>query len=111
MDTSNETPSEKIKAIHGVVKCIPAGKVASYGQVAALAGLPGRARLAGKALGVTINGQVIPWYRVLRSDGKIAFPNNSSHYKMQIAQLQDEGVLVTKGKVNMQLFQWSGELE
>lgn len=107
----NETASDKFKAIQGVVKRIPVGKVASYGQIAALAGLPGRARLAGKALGVTINGQTIPWYRVLRSDGKIAFSYDSLHYKMQVAHLHDEGVAVKQGKVDMRRFQWAGEIE
>ena len=101
--------TDKFKAIQGVVKRIPLGTVASYGQVAALAGLPGRARLAGKALGMKINGQTIPWYRVLRSDGKIAFSVESETYQRQVTLLKQEGVLVKNGKVNMRLFQWSGE--
>jgi methylated-DNA-protein-cysteine methyltransferase-like protein len=97
---------EKYKAIHGIVLRIPIGKVASYGQVASLAGLPGRARLAGKALGTTINQSKIPWYRVLRSDGRIAFAEGTEQHNLQASLLRQESVIVNKGKVRMRDFQW-----
>ena len=60
------------------VQAVPAGKVASYGQIADLAGLPGRARLVGKCLGyVPAEGyrqQTVPWFRILRSDGTNRLP-------------------------------------
>ena len=59
------------------VQLIPIGKVACYGQIADLAGLPGRARLVGKALGKVPEGgwknKAVPWFRVINSQGKISF--------------------------------------
>ena len=56
------------------VQLIPHGKVACYGQIADLAGLPGKARLVGKALGMAPDGgwqgKVVPWHRVINSQGK-----------------------------------------
>ncbi len=106
----NTNSIDKYKAINGVVLRIPAGTVASYGQVAALAGLPGRARLAGKALSSRINEIDIPWYRVLRSDGKIAFAESTPQYQNQVQHLQNEGIPVNQGKVNMRIYQWDSTL-
>ena len=78
---------------------IPAGKVASYGQIADLAGLPGRARLVGKALGYAPKELAVPWYRVLRSDRSLAFPADSETALRQRELLQDEGVLLTNNRV------------
>lgn len=104
--SSQQCTTEKFKAIHGVVRRIPKGNVASYGQVAALAQLPGRARLAGKALGATLNQTKIPWHRVLRADGKIAFGADTERYHLQITLLESEGVTVENGRVSMAKFQW-----
>ncbi|GAC16236.1 MGMT family protein [Aliiglaciecola lipolytica] len=89
---------------------IPCGKVASYGQIADLAGLPGRARLVGKALGVAPEALKVPWYRVLRSDGKIAFAAQSEQAKNQTALLQQENVAVFNNRVKLTLFQWQPDL-
>jgi methylated-DNA-protein-cysteine methyltransferase related protein len=62
---------------------IPAGKVASYGQIADLAGLPGRARLVGKALGYAPAELAVPWYRVLRSDRRLAFAADTDSAQQQ----------------------------
>ncbi|SEA96434.1 MGMT family protein [Alkalimonas amylolytica] len=78
---------------------IPAGKVASYGQIADLAGLPGRARLVGKALGYAPKELAVPWHRVLRSDRSLAFPTGSDSAKCQRQLLQDEGVLLKNNRV------------
>ena len=75
---------QKYQRIWQTVRAIPAGKVASYGQIADLAGLPGRARLVGKSLGFVPQGQSVPWYRVLRSNGQIAFAKGSDTAAEQI---------------------------
>lgn len=69
--------SAKDQKIWQVVAAIPAGKVASYGQIADMAGLGRQARYIGKALGKLPEGHSIPWYRVIRSNGQIAFPIGS----------------------------------
>ncbi len=71
---------------------IPVGKVASYGQIADLAGLPGRARLVGKALGAASPRQQLPWHRVVRSNLQLAFALGSAEANLQRQLLLAEGV-------------------
>jgi methylated-DNA-protein-cysteine methyltransferase-like protein len=92
------------------VQLIPAGKVASYGQIADLAGLPGRARLVGKSLGFVSKDMQVPWYRVLRSNGQIAFPTGSEQLQTQTGLLQQEDVAVFNNRVNLKHFQWRPDL-
>ncbi|MFT5312366.1 MAG: methylated-DNA-protein-cysteine methyltransferase-like protein [Paraglaciecola sp.] len=89
---------------------IPSGKVASYGQIADLAGLPGRARLVGKALGYVPNNIDVPWHRILRSNGQIAFPTGSEQSQTQQGLLQEEGVVVLNNRVKLRAFGWQPDL-
>ena len=97
-----------------VIQLIPEGKVASYGQVADLAGLPGRARLAGKCLSYVpkegFNGKSVPWFRVLRSSGQIAFELGSSSFEEQRALLMDEGVMVKGRRISIKQYGWKPDL-
>ncbi|MDN6320138.1 MAG: MGMT family protein [Marinobacter sp.] len=101
----SEEPGKDQK-IWQVVLAIPPGKVASYGQVAEMAGLGRQARYIGRALGKLPKGHAVPWYRVIRSSGQIAFPEGSDIYREQVGLLQAEGVEVVNGKVAMRLFRW-----
>lgn len=96
------------------VQAIPFGYVASYGQIADLAGLPGRARLVGKALASAPKdgwrGRNVPWYRVLNSQGKISFPMGSELFERQKSLLQDEQVVIINSRVKLKEFQWSPDL-
>ena len=96
------------------VQAIPIGKVACYGQVADLAGLPGRARLVGKALSAVPSngwrGRKVPWYRVINSQGKISFAPGSEHFERQRNLLQDEQVVVIGVRVHLKTFQWVPDL-
>ena len=92
------------------VQLIPLGRVASYGQIADLAGLPGRARLVGKSLGYVPKDMQVPWYRVLRSNGQIAFPKGSEQSQQQTGLLQQEDVAVFNNRVKLSLFQWQPDL-
>lgn len=92
------------------VQLIPFGKVASYGQIADLAGIPGRARLVGKSLGFVPKDLEVPWYRVLRSNGQIAFPAGSENSQEQIGLLQQEDVAVFNNRVKLKNFQWHPDL-
>lgn len=93
---------------------IPQGKVACYGQIADLAGLPGRARLVGKALGKVPKagwrGQTVPWFRVINSQGKISFPLGSEYFDKQKHHLQDEQVVVIGSRIKLKDFQWQPDL-
>jgi methylated-DNA-protein-cysteine methyltransferase-like protein len=87
------------RQIWHTVQQIPAGKVASYGQIADLAGLPGRARLVGKALQHYQGDVALPWYRVLRSDRSLAFAAGTAQAIEQRQRLLAEGVTFERHKV------------
>jgi methylated-DNA-protein-cysteine methyltransferase-like protein len=84
--------------ILAVIRAIPRGQVMGYGQVAARAGLPGRARLTARVLGQNEDPD-LPWHRVLRSDGRIAMPEGSRGWREQTQRLRAEGVAVERGRV------------
>jgi methylated-DNA-protein-cysteine methyltransferase related protein len=98
-------------AIRRTVAAIPAGSVASYGEVAARAGLPGRARLVGRVLGESPAGEALPWHRVLRADGRLAFPPGSRSFRRQVRELAAEGVLVRGGRVDLARHGWDRDLD
>lgn len=105
---------ESYYKIWQVVQLIPEGKVSSYGKVADLAGLPGRARLVGKSLGYVpedgYRNQVVPWHRVLRSSGQIAFDIGSEAFSLQRAKLIDEGVVVKGKSVSLKTYLWQPDI-
>lgn len=84
--------------ILAAIRAIPRGQVAGYGEVAHRAGLPGRARLVARILGQN-EDPALPWHRVLRSDGRIAFPEGSRGFREQSQRLRAEGVAVQNGRV------------
>lgn len=92
------------QAMLAVVRRIPAGRVASYGQVAALAGYPRRARLAGRALQGADDG--VPWHRVLNAAGRSSLPADSAAGRRQRERLQAEGVEFRGGRVDLRRFGW-----
>lgn len=94
------TPEQARERILAVIRAIPAGQVMGYGQVAARAGLPGRARLTARVLGMNDDPQ-LPWHRVLRADGRIAMPEGSRGWREQSQRLRAEGVVVERGRVRM----------
>lgn len=91
-------PRSDVDRILAAVRAIPPGQVAGYGEVAARAGLPGRARLAARVLS-TSTDLVLPWHRVVRADGRIAFPDGSPAWQEQVRRLRAEGVEVNAGRV------------
>lgn len=97
-------------AILRVIHSIPRGRVASYGEIARRAGLPRHARQVGRVLGV-YSALKLPWHRVLRSDGRIAFPKGSRSHREQRALLLDEGVIVRNGRVDLAIFGWQRDVD
>jgi methylated-DNA-protein-cysteine methyltransferase-like protein len=97
-------------AIVRAIRSIPEGSVASYGELAARAGLPGRARLVGRILGEMPEAN-LPWHRVLRSDGRIALPPGSRSFREQVRRLAGEGVLVVRGRVDLSRHGWDRNLD
>ena len=90
-----------------VVALIPYGKVASYGQVAKMAGLPKHARLVGRVLAQLHDHHDIPWYRVINAQGKISTTQlDQKGDNLQQVKLLEEGVVVLNGKVQLKKYQW-----
>ena len=88
-----EVPEELSKAqrIWQIVSSIPSGQVASYGQIARLAGLPGYARFVGTTLGKLPRDTSLPWHRVVNASLQIA-PRGSDRMSEQERRLRSEGV-------------------
>ena len=84
--------------ILAAIRAVPRGQVAGYGEVARRAGLPGRARMVARLLSGN-DDATLPWHRVLRSDGRIAFPADSPYFDEQVQRLRAEGVRVEAGRV------------
>jgi methylated-DNA-protein-cysteine methyltransferase-like protein len=96
--------------IYALVAEIPEGKVASYGQIAALLGSPGAARTVGWALHSLPRGRDIPWHRVINAEGKISYNSRGVETNLQRTLLESEGIKFdVGGKVNMQYFRWDPE--
>ncbi|MEM9214838.1 MAG: MGMT family protein [Cyanobacteria bacterium P01_F01_bin.150] len=97
-------------SIYAVVRQIPEGKVATYGQVAELANLPRRARLVGYALyQVDMKHSDIPWQRVINAKGEISHSifRHGTDYA-QRALLEDEGIeFDAKGRINLSVYRWT----
>ena len=93
--------------IYEVVKQIPYGKVASYGQIAALAGNPRWARVVGYALHVNPYPETIPCYRVVNREGRLSEAFVFGGVNQQKALLEQEGIEIADNCVDMERFRWS----
>ncbi len=88
-----------------VVTMIPRGRVATYGDVAAQAGLPGAARRVGRALKYLPPGTRIPWHRVVNAQGGISLADGSAGKYTQRERLEAEGVsFKANGKIDLGRF-------
>lgn len=100
-------PFEAYDLIYSVVLSIPPGRVATYGQVAELAGLPRRARMVGYALRLLPEDSGVPWHRVVNARGEISDRGRPDSEHEQRRILQSEGVRFTRGsRVPLDLFGW-----
>ena len=98
--------SERYLQFWDVVRQVPKGKVATYGQIAALAGYPGNARQVGYALHASPPGIDIPWHRIINSQGKISLPKESGHYDLQRQLLENEGVEFRNDRIDLKRYRW-----
>ena len=95
------------RRIYATVARVPRGRVATYGQIAALAGLPRRARLVGYALRVLPEGSDIPWHRVVNAKGQVSLRGDGlGHEELQVHLLRREGVRFVGGVIQLARFQW-----
>jgi methylated-DNA-protein-cysteine methyltransferase-like protein len=91
--------------IYKTVSRIPRGRVATYGQIARLAGLRGQARLVGYAMHALPTGSRVPWQRVINARGEISLPGSSAVRQREL--LEREGVRFdAKGRIDLDRFLW-----
>lgn len=93
----SDTPESIDQRIWLTVSAIPVGKIATYGDVAERAGLPGAARRVGAALRKLPRGTNVPWHRVVNASGRSSLPPGTQGEDRQRALLADEGVLLGGG--------------
>jgi methylated-DNA-protein-cysteine methyltransferase-like protein len=94
------------KKVIRLIRSIPRGKVASYGQIAKLAGKPQGSRGVAWILHSSSRAHGLPWQRVINSQGRISFPEDSREYARQKQLLENEGVEFVNGKVG-KAFLWA----
>lgn len=102
-EMSHNNPQQQL---YSVIRQIPVGCVATYGQVAELAGLPGCARLVGKTLSQLPNDSDLPWHRVIAASGKISLPPQSESCYRQQNRLLEEGVEINQLRIKLNTYQW-----
>ena len=101
----------KEEKIYSAIRGIPPGNVASYGQIATIAGLPRGHRLVARALRDNPAGSDLPWYRVIRADGRSGMAKDSKGYIKQFSMLKSEGIINKNGRVDMKHYQWQPDLD
>ena len=85
-----------------IVHQIPKGQVATYGQIARLAGIPRHSRLIGQILSGLPPDTRLPWHRVINSQGRITSPAKD----LQQSRLEKEGVTLINGRVSLKVYGW-----
>lgn len=93
--------------IYDIVRQIPYGQVATYGQVAELAGLIGKPRLVGYALYRVTADDRVPWHRVINAKGEVSrSPLRNGTDALQQTLLEEEGIPFTQGKLDLGRYRW-----
>lgn len=93
--------------IYAVVRRIPRGRVATYGQVARLAGIGGQARQVGYAMHALPAGTTVPWHRVVNARGEVSRRARGEGELEQRLRLEREGVRFSwRGRIDLAMFGW-----
>ncbi len=99
--------SASYRRIYSVVRRIPKGQVATYGQVAALAGVPGHARQVGYALHALPENSTVPWQRVINARGEVSLRSVPGREIDQCLRLEREGVgFDQRNRVSLSEYGW-----
>lgn len=94
--------------VYILVRRVPPGRVASYGQIARLLDQPHAARTVGWALGGLPGGHDVPWHRVINAVGRISLPDPAGAAE-QRRRLEAEGVVFdSTGRIDLERFGWAG---
>jgi len=98
--------------VHRIVRMIPPGKIATYSQVATLAGSAGAARAVGTILRNCTTLDDLPWQRVINSQVRISSGGDMIRPHLQRTLLENEGIEFSRGGTcNLKRFLWEGPLE
>jgi O-6-methylguanine DNA methyltransferase len=101
--------SQFYQKIYEIVQKVPFGKVASYKQIAVLAGSPLAARQVGYAMAALPPGSSVPWHRIINSRGEIPIKDPAGA-KAQRQRLLLEGIAFnSNGRINLDTFGWDGK--
>jgi methylated-DNA-protein-cysteine methyltransferase-like protein len=92
--------------VYRIVRQIPRGKVATYGQIARLAGKPHAARMVGWAMSSSSPGDHVPWHRVVGAGGRLVITKAVEYFHFQKRLLQQEGVEFLGDRIVMASSQW-----
>ena len=102
----SESGTDLRRRIHAVVRRIPRGKVATYGQIAALAGFPRHARQVGYAMRDLPQGSDLPWHRVLNARGEVSARAAVGWEDVQRDLLEQEGIELVRERVDLARYGW-----
>ena len=102
---------QRMRRIWETVADVPPGCVASYGQIAAIAGIPRGARQVGYALRQAPDDLGLPWHRIITASGRSAFAPGSRAYRAQRDLLAGEGVRMSRGRVDIVRCRWQPDLD
>ena len=92
---------------YAIVRRIPRGRVATYWQVAALAGFPRHARHVGYALNALSTGTRVPWHRVINAQGRISQRSSYGDESRQRRRLEEEAIVVEDDRISLPQYQWN----
>jgi len=99
--------SDRNQRIWAAVRSIPRGRVATYGDIAAIAGMEGHARQTGYALHDLPGGSNVPWHRVINAHGEISERTRGDSHELQRMLLEAEGVeFDLGGRVDLARYRW-----
>jgi methylated-DNA-protein-cysteine methyltransferase-like protein len=99
--------SPRYESIWAIVRRIPRGRVATYGQVAELAGLEGHARQVGYAMHALPPDSKVPWHRVINARGEVSPRTSGDSHELQRMLLEEEGIeFDLRGRCDLKVCQW-----
>ncbi len=100
-------PPSSYERIYAAVRQVPPGRVATYGRIAELAGLPGHARQVGYALHALKPNSGVPWHRIINAQGKISLGSRMGGAIIQREILEEEGIEFDhRGRIDLKEYGW-----